>query len=327
VGFDGVVVSDWSATRSTEASARAALDLVMPGPQGPWDGELVAAVREGRVPEAAVDEKVRRLLRLAARVGALDGADPAAAPAPERPEAEEVAVLLRAAAAAGSVLVRNQDGTLPLAAEGLRRVAVVGPNAAVARTQGGGSVRVTPGYAVSPLDGLRAALTPLGVEVAHALGVRAGTGAEPLPAAQVSDPETGEPGVRLRLLDEHGEVLRRERRASGRLRWSWDGLPRRAATVEVATRLRAATDGVHGLGVVGVGHFRLVAGGAVLVDGDLLPESGDVGAASLTPGRRGGRLPLRAGEEVDLAVRYRPDQAAPAPRMTIGVEAPALPDD
>jgi beta-glucosidase len=326
-GFDGVVVSDWSATRSTEASARAALDLVMPGPQGPWDGELVAAVREGRVPEAAVDEKVRRLLRLAARVGALDGADPAAAPAPERPEAEEVAVLLRAAAAAGSVLVRNQDGTLPLAAEGLRRVAVVGPNAAVARTQGGGSVRVTPGYAVSPLDGLRAALTPLGVEVAHALGVRAGTGAEPLPAAQVSDPETGEPGVRLRLLDEHGEVLRRERRASGRLRWSWDGLPRRAATVEVATRLRAATDGVHGLGVVGVGHFRLVAGGVVLVDGDLRPESGDVGAASLTPGRRGGRLPLRAGEEVDLAVRYRPDQAAPAPRMTIGVEAPALPDD
>jgi beta-glucosidase len=68
-GFDGVVVSDWSATRSTEASARAALDLVMPGPHGPWGGELVAAVRQGRVPEAAVDDKVRRLLQLAARVG------------------------------------------------------------------------------------------------------------------------------------------------------------------------------------------------------------------------------------------------------------------
>ena len=80
-GFDGVVVSDWSATRSTEASARAALDLVMPGPHGPWAGELVAAVREGRVPEAAVDDKVRRLLRLAARVGALGGT---AALAPEK---------------------------------------------------------------------------------------------------------------------------------------------------------------------------------------------------------------------------------------------------
>jgi beta-glucosidase len=324
-GFDGVVVSDWSATRSTEASARAALDLVMPGPRGPWGGELVAAVREGRVPEAAVDDKVRRLLRLAARVGALEGIDPAA-PAPDPPAPGEVAALLRAAASAGSVLVRNQAGTLPLA-DGLRRVAVLGPNAAVARTQGGGSVRVTPDYAVSPLEGLRAVLAPLGVEVAHALGARAGAGVEPLTAAQASDPETGEPGLRLRLLDGHGEVLRSERRASGRLRWSWDGLPRRVATVEVAARLRAAADGVHQLAVVGVGHFRLVAGGAVLVDEDLRPESDDVGAASLTPGRRGGRLPLRAGEEVDLAVRYRPDPDAPAPRMTLGVEAPAPPGD
>jgi beta-glucosidase len=339
-GFDGVVVSDWSATRSTEASARAALDLVMPGPDGPWGGELVAAVRDGRVPEAAVDDKVRRLLRLAARVGALEGAAPAA-PAPDPPAATEgsgepqggapvdraqVSGLLRAAAAAGSVLVRNQAGTLPLAADGLRRVAVLGPNAAVARTQGGGSVRVTPDYAVSPLDGLRTALAPLGVEVAHALGARMGTGVEPLTAEQASDPDTGEPGLRLRLLDDRGEVLRSERRVSGRLRWSWDGLPRRAAAVEVAARLRATADGAHGLGVAGVGHFRLVADGAVLVDEDLLPESDDVGAASLTPGRRGGRLPLRAGEEVDVTVRYRPDPAAPAARMTLGMEAPALPD-
>src|SRR5918998_2023031 len=77
-GFDGVVISDWYATRSTEAAARAGLDLVMPGPDGPWGPALAAAVREGRVAEAAVDGKVRRLLRLAARVGALEGAQPAA---------------------------------------------------------------------------------------------------------------------------------------------------------------------------------------------------------------------------------------------------------
>jgi len=185
-GFDGVVVSDWSATRSTEASARAALDLVMPGPQGPWDGELVAAVRAGRVPEAAVDDKVRRLLLLAARVGALEGVDPAA-PAPDPPAAGDVAALLRAAAAAGSVLVRNQAATLPLATDGLHRVAVIGPNAAVARTQGGGSVRVTPDHVVSPLDGLRAALAPLGVEVVHALGARIPAGIEPLPEDEELD--------------------------------------------------------------------------------------------------------------------------------------------
>jgi beta-glucosidase len=325
-GFDGVVVSDWSATRSTEASARAALDLVMPGPNGPWAGELVAAVRDGRVPEAAVDDKVRRLLRLAARVGALRGVDPAA-PAADRPAAGEVAALLRTAAAAGSVLVRNQAATLPLAADELRRVAVVGPNAAVARTQGGGSVRVTPDHVVSPLDGLRAALAPLGVEVVHALGARIRAGLEPLTAARVSDPETGEPGLRLRFLDADGAVLRSERRTAGKLVWAWDDLPGQAATVEVTARLRAAADGVHAFGVVGVGHFRLAVGGTVLVDEHLRPESDDVGAMSLTPARRSGRLPLRSGQEVELAVRYRPDPAFPAARMTLGVEVPAPPDD
>jgi beta-glucosidase len=325
-GFDGVVVSDWSATRSTEASARAALDLVMPGPHGPWGGELVAAVRDGRVPQAAVDDKVRRLLRLAARVGALRGVDPAA-PAPDRPAAGEVAALLRTAAAAGSVLVRNHAATLPLAADELRRVAVVGPNAAVARTQGGGSVRVTPDHVVSPLDGLRAALVPLGVEVVHALGARIRAGLEPLTAARVSDPETGEPGLRLRFLDADGAVLRSERRTAGKLVWAWDDLPGQAATVELAARLRAAADGVHAFGVVGVGHFRLAVGGTVLVDEHLRPESDDVGAMSLTPARRSGRLPLRSGQEVELAVRYRPDPAFPAARMTLGVEVPAPPDD
>jgi beta-glucosidase len=63
-GFDGVVVSDWAAVRSID-SARHAQDLVMPGPDGPWGGALVAAVRAGDIPAEAVDRKVLRLLRLA----------------------------------------------------------------------------------------------------------------------------------------------------------------------------------------------------------------------------------------------------------------------
>src|SRR3954451_9228262 len=75
--WDGLVMSDWTAARSTEAAGNGALDLVMPGPDGPWGDALVAAVRAGRVPEAAIDDKVLRLLRLAARVGALAGVAPA----------------------------------------------------------------------------------------------------------------------------------------------------------------------------------------------------------------------------------------------------------
>lgn len=69
-GFDGVVISDWTAVRSV-AAATARQDLVMPGPGGPRGNALVAAVHSRQVPLAAVDEKVRRLIRPAARVGAL----------------------------------------------------------------------------------------------------------------------------------------------------------------------------------------------------------------------------------------------------------------
>src|SRR5215207_9095766 len=135
-GFDGVVMSDWYAARSTVAVGRGGLDLAMPGPTGPWDEALADAVRAGDVAEAAVDDKVLRILRLAARVGALEGAGDEEAP--ERAATwsdREIDAELRASASASFVHARN-DGLLPLDASGLRSVAVIGPNAAVARTLG-----------------------------------------------------------------------------------------------------------------------------------------------------------------------------------------------
>src|SRR3954470_21928524 len=70
-GWDGVVVSDWGAARGTVGAGAAGLDLAMPGPDGVWGDALVAAVRAGEVSESAIDDKVLRILRLAARVGAL----------------------------------------------------------------------------------------------------------------------------------------------------------------------------------------------------------------------------------------------------------------
>src|SRR5690606_25750681 len=150
-GFDGVVVSDWFAARNTVAAGNGGLDLAMPADRSPWREKLVAAVRAGEVDERAVDEKVRRLLRLADRVGALGRELPAPPPMPQR----ETAALLREAAATGATLVANPRGLLPLAADRLTRVAVIGPHAAHARTQGGGSAEVHAAYTVSPLAGLR----------------------------------------------------------------------------------------------------------------------------------------------------------------------------
>ncbi|CAM5447840.1 hypothetical protein SGLAM104S_10544 [Streptomyces glaucescens] len=98
-GFDGVVVTDWGALRSTEEPACAALDLVMPGPQSPWGTALVQAVKDGRVPEAAVDDKVRRLLRLAGRVGAFTPRRRDRVPVRR---SRDTRALLRRAVAAGS---------------------------------------------------------------------------------------------------------------------------------------------------------------------------------------------------------------------------------
>ncbi|MER7971699.1 glycoside hydrolase family 3 N-terminal domain-containing protein, partial [Streptomyces sp. NPDC096080] len=107
-GFTGVVVSDWGAVTSTADTARAGLDLVMPGPSEVWGAALARAVAAGEVPPEAVDDKVRRLLRLAGWTGAL-GPRPTATALQHRSEEGE---LLRRAAAAGAVLLADR-GLLP----------------------------------------------------------------------------------------------------------------------------------------------------------------------------------------------------------------------
>ncbi|GAA1698991.1 glycoside hydrolase family 3 N-terminal domain-containing protein [Fodinicola feengrottensis] len=69
-GWDGMVMSDFFATKTTVPSANSGLDLVMPGPLGPWGDQLLAAVQAGEVAEDVVREHARRLLRLAGREAA-----------------------------------------------------------------------------------------------------------------------------------------------------------------------------------------------------------------------------------------------------------------
>ncbi len=176
-GFDGVVVSDWRAARDTVAAALGGLDIAMPAMDNPWGPALVEAVRSGAVAEEIIDDKVRRVLLLAARTGALEDVDLEVPPLDEN--GDDVA---RDVAAGSFVLARNAGGVLPLEAGELTRVAVIGALATDARVLGGGSAQVTPPHVISPLDGLRADLP--GVDVAHAIG------ADPrpfLPAAQGPD--------------------------------------------------------------------------------------------------------------------------------------------
>jgi beta-glucosidase len=311
-GFDGVVMSDWYAARSTEPAARAGLDLVMPGPGGPWGERLVAAVRAGRVPEAVVDDKVLRLLRLAARVGALDGVDPAVPPAAPWPDAT-VAAELRASAAAGFVLLRNADvdgaPVLPLDRSGLRRVAVLGPNADAARTLGGGSATVFPPYTISPVEGLRAALGP-GVRVDHGRGVRSSDRLPVAPVALLRHPD-GTKGVEVRFLAADGTVRGREHRATGAFTWLSSFGPElpmaEVAAVEVHTRVRVPETGTWLLGGSGVGQLRLTVAGQVAFEvATELPPGADPVEAMMRPPQAWAVVELGAGEEVPAVLRYRP---------------------
>lgn len=322
-GFDGVVMSDWGATRTTEAAARAALDLAMPGPRGPWGDALVAAVREGRVPEAAIDDKVLRILRLAQRVGALEGADPPATPAPWAPD--DVAAELRATAAAGFVLARNAGDVLPLDGDGLRRVAVVGPNAAAARTLGGGSATVFAPYTVSPLDGLRAALGT-GVEVLHTPGVAIHARIPAAARELLRAPDGTAGGVRADFLGADGTVLGSEVRLGGAYVWE-QPLVEGAAAIEIHTRLRAAQAGEHVIGCSGVGRTALTLAGDGAFDLELaLPAGADLAAAVLHPPQHGVPVTLAAGEELDVVLRS--ELGGDWPRaLQLNVDPPRLGDD
>jgi beta-glucosidase len=151
-GFDGVVVSDWTAVKSTDPSVNAGLDLEMPGPAVYRGKKLLEAVAAGRIDLDMVEDGARRILRLVERSGRRNAAPRGPELSVDQPKHR---ALIRRAVAEGTVLLQN-DGILPLPAGGKLKVAAIGPNADVARIMGGGSARVNAHYRISPLQGLQA---------------------------------------------------------------------------------------------------------------------------------------------------------------------------
>jgi beta-glucosidase len=322
-GFDGVVVSDWLAARTTVATAAGGLDLVMPPDNSPWGEDLVAAVRASRVDEAAVDDKVRRLLRLASRVGALDGVPPPPGPTPVPPgqvRPGQVAALLREAAAAGTVLLANRAGTLPLPVADLASVAVIGPHALEPRTQGGGSAEVHPPYAVSPLDGLRAALAGRAA-VTGVAGCRLVEGLVPVAPPLAANPRTGEPGVLVELVAGDGTVLRRADRRSGRLWFTTGELPPGTVQVRVSTRLRADGAGRWRFGFSGIGQFSVDVDGQRVLHDMAFPD-GPIMEAFADPPQHAVARTLATGDEVDLVMTYDVPPGMPVVTCVLGAERP-----
>jgi len=350
--FSGVVVSDWSAARSTVPTAVAGLDLAMPGPDGPWGPDLVQAVQDGLVPEANIDDKVLRILRLARRVGALaapdgaaaggvaadgvaadgaaadgaaDGAAGAAGQAARPPTALADPGLMRRAAAASYVLLRNEGHVLPLDPATVGSVALIGPNAIHPVIQGGGSAAVAAVSVSTPAAALPAALAGQAA-VTVAAGCRTWVTVPEPPAGSISDPVTGRPGLRLEFRDGDGALIGDEHRTSTDLAWWDEGLPPgigwgKDGTIVLHTMFRAGTAGRYVIGVAGVGRLTLTVDGEVLAD-TVTPVPADPVETMTRPGEVRATAALHAGQEAAIRLEFHPADAVDAPlAVRLGITA------
>jgi beta-glucosidase len=151
-GFKGFVTSDWGATHSTVASAKAGLDMEMS--RGTYFGApLKAAVRSGKVSKALIDAKVHHILLEMFRFGLFDHPSTGSVDATVTSPAH--ARFARHAAEQGSVLLKNKHHILPLGKE-TQSIMVVGRDAGPgAMTAGGGSSLVVTPYVVIPYEAIR----------------------------------------------------------------------------------------------------------------------------------------------------------------------------
>jgi len=292
-GFDGFNVSDWMAARSTTRDIEGGLDVAMPGPKTVYGEALARAVRDGEVAEATVDAAVRNVLRLAARVGILEGAQPVVTDLPAPVDGESLA---REIARRAFVLVRNENDALPLKPNGT--VALIGAAARDARVLGGGSATVFPARVVSPLDGLTAAL-PEGT-LTYAVG------ADPNTELAVADK-----GFELRAIcrDAAGQVIGTGTAPNGQIQWMGSDLPEGVThdtlhTVELTGTFTPRDSGPHTFGVKGMGAFTLTIDGTTYYDDVQRPAKDDPFVSFFGAPVPRAQAELTAGEPVEVSLTY-----------------------
>jgi beta-glucosidase len=327
-GFQGVALSDWHAARSTVETAVAGLDLAMPGPSGPWGGQLTAAVRAGEVSEDEVDAKVLRILRLARRVGALspNGAAANGATSNGGPVLADPSLLRRCAAAAFTLL-RNEADVLPLDPGTIRSIALIGPNAISPVTQGGGSATVPQVSVSTPAGALTAALADLDPQTQVIVRPGCVTWSivpEPGPAT-VRDPDTGEPGVRLEFRTENGEMVGTEHRTATMFTW-WEGLPAGIGwggrgTIVLRACYRAARGGPHVIGAGGVGQLTITVDGTQVAAGHPGVPADPV-EVMVRPGEVRATVDLAEGQVVEVAISLLPEDW---PQGPVGIRLGVVP--
>ena len=156
-GFDGAVISDWGGVHKTKEAAECSMDLEMSVFPDFDDYKLANPLKElvkkGEVSEDRIDAKVRNLLRMMYRLKMIgkhkDSRLAGAYNAPEHREA------ILKTAEESIILLKNENKTLPLDAKKIKKLVVIGQNAAKIHSDGGGSAEIKSLYEICPLMGLK----------------------------------------------------------------------------------------------------------------------------------------------------------------------------
>ena len=155
--FDGMIVSDWGGVHDTKLAAESALDIEMDVTytfdKHNMAQPLLEKITAGEISEECVDEKVRNILRMMLRLNMIG----------ENKEhrcrgaynTEEHREKLLNAARESVILLKNEEGLLPLDEEKIKKIAVIGQNAAAIHSNGGGSAEIKALYEISPLMGIK----------------------------------------------------------------------------------------------------------------------------------------------------------------------------
>ena len=326
-GFEGFVVSDWWGTNSTVPSANAGLDLEMPGPAVFLGDELLSAVKAGEVSTETIDDKVCRILRIIFKTGAFESSKTVHE---DEADTSEHRALAREVAGEAMVLLKNENGILPLQKDRLKTVAVIGPNAGEARIEGGGSSRVKPYYAVSPLEGV-AEMCGDGIEILHEPGCK-NYRLVPVIQPELLTPETGHEGQGLQAeyfnnddLSGSPVVTRLEARPSVQ----WLGGPDPDVdpdnfSIRWTGTFTAPVSGRYKFGLLSGGISRLYLDDELLID-KWTGQTPNTDRGAWMTGEKISEAEMIAGQSYSIRIEYSRSEA-PRAVMRLGCDVP-LPGD
>ena len=263
-GYDGIVMSDWFGTYD-EAVPASGLDIEMPGPAR-WmaEGMVKKALESGKLTEDALNDKVRRLLRVIEKAGLFENPELKPETGEDKPEHRTV---MREAAQEAIVLLKN-NGLLPLT--NAKSIAVIGPYARTAQILGGGSSSVSPHYTVSPFDGLN---DPEGkdilVDVATGVFIHKNL---PAPVPETLSTQDGRVGLSLSIFNGTefaGDPVYSEVTPRVQHGWFDKSVPnadQESFSVRMEGLFTPQESGLHTLGLSSVGWCKLYLDGKLIVD-------------------------------------------------------------